>query len=171
MATNNPCECAHCHNSPEDVNAMVDEGIKIMGFIMVPVFDAETPFVYTIGLTETYNHPEFIMIGDIDLEQMIDIVGTCAAKLKTAPTHYVGKEEVDQVLMYNINNKLIDGIIGCKTVVMQNLAEYMGQACNRYGLEGFSAKQIIIAGPDGRLPWDENADPEWIQTANQIKLY
>lgn len=167
----NPCECAHCHNSPEDVHAMVEEGITKMGFIMVPVFDAEPPFVYTIGLTETFKHPEFIMVGDIDLNQMINIVGTCAEKLKTVPSHFVGKDEVNGILEYNIGGNPVDGIIGCKTIKVQNHTKYMGQACDRYGEYGFTAKQIIIAGPDGRLPWDENADPDWIIQANQTKLY
>lgn len=166
-----PCGCVKCHNSPEDVQAMVDEGIKKMGFIMVPIFDAEPPFVYTIGLTETYKHPEFIMIGDIDLEQMINIVGTCAEKLKTNPEHFVGKDEVNGVIEYNINGKTVDGLIGCKTIKPQNHTEYMGQSCDRYGKDGFTAKQIIVADTNGRLPWDENANPEWIISANQIKLY
>jgi hypothetical protein len=167
----NPCECAKCNHSPEDVEAMVAEGIAKMGFIIVPVFDDKPPFVYTIGLTETFKHPEFIIIGNIDLKQMIDIVGTCAEKVKTSLTHFVGKDEVHGVITYNVNGKSVDGPTGCRTIKKQNHTEYMGQACDRYGKDNFTAKQIVIAGPDGRLPCDENADPEWVVKANQIKLY
>lgn len=140
------------------VNDMIDEygymGIKVQGD------GVNNPsFVYTVGLTETYAHPEFIIIG-FDCNQAEKII-QCAVEM-IEDEKSVGVFENVQI------DHVLEGVpVGCKSVTNENLASYLKIANIRYfGI--FHAKQLILPDLQGKLPWE----PEWNNDFQlQKKLY
>jgi hypothetical protein len=168
------CEC--CVHGEAENNATIDTKIKELGATIIAVFDATPPFVYTVGLTETFNKPEFIMIGDLDIQQMGEILGMCIDKLKKDPTHFDSIEvrgiiEIKTPVEPNVakssksskssNVQKQDGCMGCREISKDNKEKLCGQATARYADRGFKVKQIIIPDQNNRLPWHENFDTHW----------
>lgn len=133
-------------NVLKQINTMIDQS----GFvgIKVPGNGAGKPsFVYTVGLTETYGHPELIIYG-FDCNQAEDFLNIAVDMLE---------ENSDIFNADRVSGLADDVVVGCKSVTSDNLSEYLKIANIRYfGI--FQAKQIIFPDLSGRLPWD----PEWV---------
>jgi lysyl-tRNA synthetase class I len=55
------------------------------------------------------------------------------------------------------------GVIGCREVTHAKKLEMMNQACNRYGDNGFQAKQLVFPDEHGKLPWQPEFNTNWGQ--------
>jgi hypothetical protein len=69
--------CLQCDGySFEDVMRMTDLHIRVYGYSLVQVEEAE-PWCYTIGLTESFGHPELVACG-LKMEAEVELIRTVA---------------------------------------------------------------------------------------------
>lgn len=156
---NEGCECLECVNGPGAIAAKVEEGIQAMGWVVVPIIDAN--FVYTVGLTETYNHPEFIIIG-FPPRIACNIVGEAVEKLKQDREAF-RDQEVGGVIQVRVHGELQPSHLGCRRVMREKKLDLLCRAVARYGEDGFEAKQLIFPDMHGVLPWQPGFNQEWGQ--------
>lgn len=128
------------------LNKIRDDIIR-SGFSIVSVFASNnTPsYAYTIGLHETYNHPEIIVLG-----------------LPAQPSHGVIANAVESIL--DGGKKISVGInykgIANADVVFNVVSDfyktkYALLAMDYYGsLEGVEFIQMLWPDPEGRFPFD-----------------
>jgi len=152
-------ECVGCKHGPQAIQASVEKGIAKVGWVMIPVADGDPPFVYTVGLTETYKHPELIITG-FPPNAMIEILEAAVDKLKESRGAFEGAL-VPGVIQVNVHGKLQDGVLGCQKVRRKKRLELLRLAVNRYGADNFAAKQLVYPDPHGILPWQPGFDSEW----------
>lgn len=162
------CACVECARGPGAIRDMIEEGIQRVGWVLIPIVDGlPRPFAYTVGLTETYNHPELIIIG-FPPQAMCQIIGEAVAKLEEDGEAFK-VEEVPGVIKVKVHGVLQDGLLGCRDVTKKNKLELLCRAVARYGEDGFEAKQLVFPDMHGILPWQPNFNEEWGQC--QPKLY
>ena len=161
------CEQPRC--APEAIQALVARGIKVDGFTMISVGAGEPfPFVYTVGLTETFNHPEFIMQGAFHPNQMVEIIAGAIDRIQAAPDTFKDLE-VPDVIIVKVRGELQDGLLGCQEVTRENKLALLCRAAARYGDDGFVAKQLIFPDQNALLPWIPGFNRDWGK--NQARLY
>lgn len=165
-------DCLCCNGvSPNDIHAMIQEGIDKVGFAIVPVSGGEKKrplFAYTVGLTKA-GLPELIIDGDFQ-QQLINILGMSADHLLANRDAFNGTE-VSGIIQVMVHGKLVDGVLGCRPVTKENRLEHMGWARARYGVEGFTANQIVVPDLHGKLPWHDGFNQAWGIKSCQRALY
>lgn len=164
------CQCMRCNMPEGEFNTMINGAIKKYGFVSIPVVGDIYLFSYTIGLTESFNHPELIIVGRFGVELPAGLFTRIAKLIKE------GKKLVDGVnqggfIDYKIGGQKVDGKILCLPIKDEFKERFMGQAAERYGGFGkFTARQIIIADGNGKLPGEEGADKNWLKESSQFIL-
>lgn len=152
-------ECVCCARG-QTLSELIDEGIKSFGYAIMQIMDQPFAFCYTIGLTETYDHPEFIMRGDFSVRQMADLIGVAVDALGENPNLFQD-EEVYGIIKVNVHGTIEDRVLGCRAV--NNVSkQYLAKAADRYGgFENFQAKQLVLPDTHGMLPWQIDFDDTW----------
>lgn len=138
-----------------DLTASLDEKIKIFGFSIVSVFsDGESPgFSYTVGLTETYRHPEIIVFG---------LPQTVAASLFHSIVDTILDEGV--VIETDVSyTKLANLPLEFSFVGMERAEPYM-LACSARYHEDFAVLQMLWPDKSGHMPYDVLFDFELKKT-------
>lgn len=111
---------------------------------------------YTIGLFETFQHPELIIFG-LDLNEMGDILNGLVMDIKTGK-QFVADQEVSEILEgYNVHIAKVDSSF---------YAHYLGYAIWYYkDLESFPVLQLIWPDNSGKWPWEKtfNQDLKYLQ--------
>lgn len=65
--------CLRCDGYSEDeVARSIDLAVRVHGWALIPVED-ERPWAYTVGLLETYQHPELV-VTDLELSVEVSII-------------------------------------------------------------------------------------------------
>jgi hypothetical protein len=145
-------ECVACTHGTEEVTRRIQEGIEDAGWVLVPVVDGN--FAYTVGLTETYDRPEFL-VDCRDLDTAMYIIQSAVTELDKNIDAFTDKTEVPglfEVLTTNGTNP-VDGIVGCRPVSDEFRTSLLGRAVLRYGVDGFQALQLVIPDVRNKLPW------------------
>ena len=153
-------ECVCCSQGLDRSAEMIEEGIEQQGFVIVPIADGEPAFAYTIGLKETYDHPEFIISGNFNPMQMCNIIGEATELLKEN-TQAFQVREVTGVIKVKVHGEIQDGVIGSRKVTRENRLNLLCQAAGRYGDDGFEALQLIFPDQHGVLPWQPEFNLAW----------
>jgi hypothetical protein len=166
------CECYQCAFGPQAMQALIEQGIRDVGWIAIPIADGEPfAFCYTVGLKETFGHPEFIMQGNFDPRQMAQIIGEAVEKLREEPDAFQA-QEVPGVIKVRVHGVIQDGMIGCRDVTRENRLGLLCRAGSRYGDDDFEAKQLIFPDQHALLPWQPGFNEEWgAQQATLYELY
>jgi len=120
--------------------------------IMVSSESYNPTFAYSVGLTETYNHPEIICFGlpsDL-LHQIInDVFGiikqTGAIK---SDTEYDNIFKDSRAIFLKVDKRNID--------------DYFGVALEYYKGETFNALELIWTDRNDKFPWEEDFEEEFI---------
>ncbi|MFS8159390.1 MAG: DUF4262 domain-containing protein [Candidatus Roizmanbacteria bacterium] len=158
-----------CQYSPH----LVEDKIFRNGVVVLYIPDSDPTFAYTVGMTETFEHPELIMVGNYEVG---DILSNIVYRLsETEPTLILSLKE-DKQIPGTLRGKEgpLTVYFGCQMVnkeVEKVKKEYMQQAINHYGLDGFEVMQVLIFDPKGKLPWHVGYDKEWQKTAKEPTLY
>ncbi len=110
------------------------------------------PFAYTIGLWETYKHPELIMFAS-----KTEVLGVILNGIRDEIAH--GKT-------YLANEKYLGLIEGFEVLMLpvqkENYQDYWGYAGWYYGYTwDFPVLQVLFPDKSNRWPWDEQFDPAW----------
>lgn len=157
------CEmrCQQCEHPNMDFQATITEHIRLNGgCAVIPVFDSG--FVYTVGLKESFGCAEFIIAGSFGVDQMCEIITEALNVLKKNHAAFDGEEIPGIIKLIDpVSGDLVDGILGCRTIVKSARTELMCKAAQRYGDDGFEGKQLVFPDQAGRLPWHPGFDKMW----------
>lgn len=127
----------------------VSEDIKEYGWHVIKVLEDESGpgFGYSIGLFETFRHPEVAIIGLTPelTHDLINIIGELVRENKPLISSTFRSEILD-----NFDCYIID-------VDENYYDEYFGQAINYYGNKQFPVMQCIYPTVKGIYPWQS----EW----------
>lgn len=109
-------------------------------------------FAYSIGLLETYNHPEIICLGlPNDLGHAI--INDIAELIKNGERFEAGK----------ISTKIFkDCRAAFINVDKRNIDDYFGAALNYYGDTGFDALQVVWTDRNDKLPWEDYFEEKFL---------
>jgi Domain of unknown function (DUF4262) len=106
-------------------------------------------FAYTIGLYQSFEHPEILMIG-LDLEVMSGILNTLGDDIKQGERYEAGQQYSDVVETYLCSFQPIDE---------KFYGEYLGKAVWFYKGKDFPALQCVYPDMAGRYMWEQDANP------------
>jgi hypothetical protein len=109
-------------------------------------------FAYSIGLTQTYNHPEIICFGlpnDIG-HAIINDIADIIQKGETIDTGKIYTEIFS------------DSRAAFLKVDKRNIDDYFGAALNYYEDKSFDALQVVWTDRNDKLPWENNFEEEFL---------
>lgn len=133
---------------------LVRENIAKFGWhvVLVPE-DAEGPgFAYSIGMTPTFGHPEFVVIG-LKLEFMHTMINTLGTMVRGG-RRFGTDDRVDEVLRgYPVRLGMVDRIY---------YADYFGYGQTYQGGPGFEVLQCVWPDMEGRFPGDPGTPPSFL---------
>lgn len=127
-------------------NARTAEHIRKFGLsvIIIEATDYLPAFAYSVGLWETYHHPEVICFG-LKIETLHGLINDVAALIKEGERIDVGRN-YDQIF----ERARAEFIV----VDDRNLGDYFGVAIDRYGSQDFSALQLVWTDRNDKFPWE-----------------
>ena len=117
--------------------------------LMIPEDDEGPAFAYTVGLTETFGHPEVLMAG-LPINTLHALLNELGDRVRAQALLQDG----------DLVHDLLDGGYRCalRAVHLSHLAEYAGQAVRYYGGDDFKLLQCFWPDAADRLPWDVEFD-------------
>ncbi len=122
--------------------------IKKHGWMVMKVSDPEgvmPKFSYTIGLWESYHHPEIIVLG-LNSDVAHTILNDIGSKIKNGEVILENKNYKDIVDTYPVQFlKVRPG----------QFPEYLGLAMDHYRDQSFEALQLVHTDKQFNFPWDE----------------
>jgi hypothetical protein len=136
-----------------EAEAKVGKDIEDYGWHVVKVFtkDSGPDFAYSIGLFQSFGHPEILIVG-LGLDTMHQIINNIGAEVKRGKTFQDGQSS-DDILE------------GYECIFREVLPEYFhdlfGWAIWHYEGKKFLALQCIWPDRDRRFPWEEESGPEF----------
>jgi hypothetical protein len=150
MTKENEHNCIDKDDFLNDIKLNIDKfGLQI---IMVGSTSYCPSFAYSIGLTQTYNHPEIICFGlPNDLGQAI--INDIAEIIKNGEKFESGK--ISTEIFKDSRSAFIN-------VDKRNIDDYFGAALNYYGDKGFDALQVVWTDRNDKLPWEDNYEEEFL---------
>src|SRR5689334_21645247 len=109
------CECVFCQGA--DMKTMLEERMTEDGFLALCIKGTEdtAPFAYTVGLTETFNHPEIIYSGCFSLVLFNTIIGYAIHWLREGK-HLDQAQEILGVIQIQDGDATVPGLLGCRKV-------------------------------------------------------
>jgi hypothetical protein len=129
--------------NPSEAKALND--IKTHGFHMLAVHDNGQPaFVYSIGIQETLNRPECIVVG-LRPEVAAAIIGNYYNRAKAGETFEVGKRYSDFIAGFEMQ---------VEEVHPSHFKDYVGWALGLYGKKPFKVIQLVYPTTQGAWPWE-----------------
>lgn len=133
----------------KDPNATVREHIKQYGWHCLNVWprvgdEEHTAFSYTIGFTESYEHPEIMIFGLGDKAH--GILNQCATLIKKG-TRFIEGEPNGDVLSGDFK-------VLFKPVRKDCFGEYLGTALRYYGERPFEALVLFWPNKEHQFPWE-----------------
>lgn len=158
-----PCEgkeCEVCRGG--DLDSIIHSKILERGWTTIVVPSEEEgkmSIVYTVGLSSAYNHPEFIAIGDIGVESLIEIVNSAVDALKEG-TNFERDRADGVAALVKEDGESVPASIGCRMISKASLEQYMPVAKRVIG-DQCQAIQLVLFDENGHLPWERSCDPEW----------
>jgi len=175
------CRCVECEMGKQAALAKMNQVIAERGLAMMHITDASPRFAHSVGLTETFGCPEIIIVGNF-MPALIDTAGANVIALARAnPAALRDAPDTPECeitgLMFRAGatGSAIDTVAGyCpvdQSVVAGGSAQfYMSVAVNRYGIDGFKVRQIVIPDTNFRLPWHTGYDAGWDLESGQVLL-
>jgi len=144
-------ECVSCEVSCVSHERDIAADVERFGWNAVSVFDHSPPFVYTVGLMFTHEHPELIIFGLREegynvLRAMVEEIGK--RKSFAEPRAYEGV--------------LKEGFVATRTVHESQHELYLGYAmgyCRERGRMGqLRAVQVFWPDKAGRFPFERECE-------------
>lgn len=139
---------------------MLRKQVRENGFAFQPVFPTSAsdgePFVYTIGLSRTYDHPEIFVVG-LDADDAVNLLLLAIDKVAggevfATPTFFED-EDGDVFPLRPLEQKDVD--------------ENSGLGQRVLGGE-FQAVQLYYPDENGLFPWEHGCDPEYAAQADML---
>ena len=129
----------------------VKKDIENHGWHVLSVFGGGSPnFSYTIGFTETLNHPEIVMSG-LSTELMHNLLNDIGELIKKGAVFKSG----------NFSDKVLNGYsVKFSSVNTSNINEYFRAAEVHYGQGNFETLQCIWPDKEGKFPCESDSSQE-----------
>ena len=119
--------------------------------LLMPETDYLPSFAYTVGLWESYKHPELISFGLTTKTLQLILNDAC--------------EIIKSGQIIEINKSYDDFFENSKTefikVDNKNIVDYFGNAINYYDSQDFPALQLIWTDRNNNFPWDKDYEEEF----------
>ncbi len=110
--------------------------------------ESHPEYEYTIGLTQTYNHPEFIIFG-LHGDTMHGILSILVREIESG-ARFIGGDRVSQVIEgYDLAICPVPG---------DRYDEYVGVALDYNNGPDFELLQVVWPDRAGHFPWEDNYD-------------
>ena len=109
-------------------------------------------FVYSIGLFETYNHPEIIIFG-LKMDVMTRMLNGIGDKIKKGKKFVTHKEYRGFIQNYPIQ------FLKVKEV---HYPDYLGFAGNYYDSWDFPTLQLVWTDKNSKWSWEEGFNEDWL---------
>ena len=110
-------------------------------------------FAYTIGMTETYAHPEFLLIG-FEPSMMQSLLNAVGKAVK-------GGQRFED---WGLSEQVLVGFPVYFREVGQDQAGRWARASQaRYEKTGFRLLQMFLPDAAGQFPWDAGCDPSYVK--------
>jgi hypothetical protein len=140
---------------------MLREQVRKNGFTFQPVFpavgDEGEPFVYTIGLSTTYNHPELYVVG-LDAGDAIQVMLRAIDKISDGESFETPTFFEDE-----------DGdVFPVRPLVQVDVDEKSGLGQQVLG-HGFAAVQVYYPDENGLFPWEAGCDPNYATQLDELR--
>ena len=142
----------------------LEETIRKHGWAATAVTDHDPPFMYSAGLLSTYDHPELIVFGLPQPEQLHGVLARMV-DLLSAHGPFATGEVRDDVLMEPFR-VLIREVHPSQHVFFLGYA--MGHA--RVAAKDLRALQVVLPDASGVLPTEPGCDPEWAATQPHLGI-
>lgn len=139
----------NCWNDPKILADIEQYGLSV---VLIEATDYLPSFAYSIGLWQTYNHPEIICIG-LRINTMHEIINDVADLIKNGHSIEPNKPYIE---IFE-NNKAI-----FLKVDDRNLGDYFGTAIDFYNASDFQALQLVWTDRNDRFPWEADFEEEFI---------
>lgn len=123
------------------------QNIEKYGLQVISVFGTDylPSFSYSIGLQQTYGHPEIICFG-LNTDLMHALINDVAALIKQGM-------KIEPEIMYTEIFKGLDATF--LRVDPGNIDDYFGVAIEYYKNDQFPAMQLVWPDYENRFPWEE----------------
>ena len=125
--------------------ARIRADIDAYGWHLIKVApDVEGPgFAYSIGLHESFGHAEVIIFG-LPLDVMHTMINTVGEEVRRGIGFGDG----------SVSDEVLEGRpVRFRAVRPVHFGEFVGQAAEYYGLDGFAVLQCYWPDTSGRFPW------------------
>ncbi|MCC3160272.1 DUF4262 domain-containing protein [Hymenobacter sp. 15J16-1T3B] len=144
-------ECQHDEAAAEQ--QLVSDIEKYGCHIILILGDDYLPsFVYSVGLTKTYGHPEIICF-DLPREVLFSVVDMAHELIKTGRALKPGQSYDDFLEGYDVQFVPVNN---------EYYPDYLSYARWFYGSnEAFETLQLVWPDKQHRFPWDEGFNPNW----------
>ena len=138
-----------------DADAKVISDINEYGWHVVKVFSKSggPDFAYSIGLYESFRHPEILVVG-LALDTMHQIINNIGADVKTGKTFEAGSQYADILDNYDC---------AFREVLKDYYGDLFGWGMSHYKGTEFPATQCVWPNRDHRFPWDSDSDSNFKQ--------
>ncbi len=142
----------------------IPETIEEHGWFVALVNDESTTpttyFAYTIGLEQTQDHPELIMVGNSPdmLPSLINEVGN---RIKRGDLLRDGSE---------ISELIAGSVCISKSMHSTWYRDYLGYGLWYHGHENFEVMQIFWPDDKGRFPWELDCDPAVVRAQPDLSM-
>jgi len=134
-----------------DVMETVEDDIKKHGWHVLSVFSKDAPsFSYSIGFTETLDHPEIIMSG-LDTSLMHSLINDIGQLIKNGQRFTNNQLSEEVIKSYPVKFSKISEL---------NKEEYLRAAVSIYSVEKFDALQCIWPDKEGKFQEESNTAQE-----------
>ncbi len=144
-------------DEPEAAQAQIDARVRRdidqhgWHLVLVPAEEPGPGWAHTLGLLETFEHPEVIVFG-IDLQVLAALLNHLGEAVRLGRQFEAGRDE----------EGLIEGrVLTFRDVAPKWRTPFLGNAAWHYQREDFGVLQCFWPDPGGAFPWQPEADPEW----------
>lgn len=130
----------------KSLESQIDEFINSTGFatICIGAERDSPPFAYTVGLTETYDCPEFLIFGVGD-QVAVPVFQAIVSRIKKGE-RFVDGNVLEQILNVPCVVKAVNDEVGLKYALNVS-ARYVGSGRSP------AFQQIVYPDEAGRFPW------------------
>ena len=120
--------------------------------IMVNGTDYSPSFAYSIGLFETFGHPELICFG---------LPGSLGHEIINDVAELIKRGEIisTQIIYRSIFNESKAAFL---SVDERNIGDYFGAALNYYKEKKFTVLQLVWTDRNDKFPWEENFEEKFL---------
>ncbi|SDF35705.1 protein of unknown function [Mucilaginibacter pineti] len=142
---------------PTVIDNKLQDDIKNFGLQVLYIMEDEQGpgFSYSIGLYESYGHPEIIMVG-LKQDLMHTLINNMAYDIKDGKVFIPFKYEAD--ILDDFECYFVE-------VEKSNYDAYVGQAQKYYKRDGFPLLQCIYPTVKGIYPWED----EWPESIKDLQ--